>query len=87
MNRKNKEKELLLQQQQQQIKKPGQPGMSGFMMGGLPGSMPFQIVNPQNPQMPTMGMFPMMQGLQMAGMGMQNPANKYLSLLNQIIKS
>lgn len=50
-----------------------QPGMPGFIM---PGNMPFQIVNPQNPQMPGMGMFPMMQGLQMPGLGMQNPANK-----------
>jgi len=50
-----------------------QPGMPGFMM---PGNMPFQIVNPQNPQMPGMGMFPMMQGLQMPGLGIQNPANK-----------
>lgn len=59
------------------MKKPGQPGMPGFMMGGIPGNMPFQIVNPQNPQMPGMGMFPMMQGLQIPGMGMmQNPANK-----------
>jgi hypothetical protein len=61
------------------MKKPGQTGgMPGFMMGGMPGNMPFQIVNPQNPQMPQMGMFPMMQGLQIPGMGMgmQNPNNK-----------
>ncbi len=46
-------------------------------MGGMPSNMPFQIVNPQNPQMPSMGMFPMMQGLQIpAGLGMQNPGNK-----------
>lgn len=54
-------------------------------MGGLPGNMPFQIVNPQNPQIPSLGMFPMMQGMQgmqglpgmqIPGLGMQNPANK-----------
>lgn len=66
------------QQQQQQIKKPGQPGIpgAGMFMGGMPGNMPFQIVNPQNPQMQTMGMFPMMQGMQVPGMAMQNPNNK-----------
>lgn len=58
---------------------PGMPG--GFMVGGMPGNMPFQIVNPQNPQVPTLGMFPMMQGLQMPGLGGQNPANKYLNCL------
>ncbi len=47
----------------------------------LPGNMPFQIVNPQNPQMPTLGMFPMMQGVQMPGLGNQNSANKYFNFL------
>jgi len=49
----------------------------GMFVGGIPGQMPFQIVNPQNPQMSSLGMFPMMQGLQVPGMGMQNPTNKY----------
>ena len=54
----------------------------GMFVGGMPGNMPFQIVNPQNPQMQTMGMFPMMQGLQMPpGMGMPNPNNKYFEIL------
>lgn len=53
----------------------------GFMVGGMPGNMPFQIVNPQNPQMPTLGMFPMMQGVQMPGLGTQNQGNKYFNLL------
>ncbi len=61
---------------------PGIPGMpGGIFMGGMPGNMPFQIVNPQNPQMQTMGMFPMMQGLQMPGMGMPNQNNKYSYIL------
>ncbi len=50
----------------------------GMFVGGMPGNMPFQIFNPQNPQIQTMGMFPMMQGLQMPPvMGMLNPNNKY----------
>jgi hypothetical protein len=76
LSRKNKEKELLQQQQQQQMKKPGQPGVPGGMMyapGGMP-NLPFQIVNPQNPNMPSIGMFPMMQGMQVPGMtALQNP--------------
>jgi hypothetical protein len=48
----------------------------GMFVGGMPPNMPFQIVNPQNPQMQTMGMFPMMQGMQVPGMGMQNPNAK-----------
>lgn len=55
-------------------------------MGGMPGNMPFQIVNPQNPQMPSMGMFPMMQGMQIPGLGMQNSANKYILFNSKIIK-
>ncbi len=51
----------------------GIPG--GYMAGSLPGNMPFQIVNPQNPQMSPMSMFPMMHGM-VPGIAMQNPANK-----------
>jgi len=47
--------------------------MPGPYMGGISSPMPFQFVNPQNPQMASMGMFPL-QGH--PGLGMQNPAMK-----------
>lgn len=42
----------------------------------MQGGMPFQIVNPQNPQLSSMGVFPMMQGMQMPGLNLPNPPNK-----------
>ena len=41
-------------------------GMSMGMPMGMPMgmNMPFQIINPQNGQNPTMGMFPMMASMQ-----------------------
>lgn len=49
---------------------------TGFL-GAMPGNIPFQIVNPQNPQISSMGMYPMMQGIPMPGMNLPNQQSKY----------
>jgi hypothetical protein len=50
----------------QQLKKSAQGGNlpTGLMGSNLSSNLPFQFINPQNPQMPNLGMFPMMQGIQ-----------------------
>ena len=51
------------------------PGMMpGMSMPGMTGMQPFQIMNPQNPNSATMGLFPMMQN--MPGLALQNSMNK-----------
>lgn len=48
----------------------------GFMPGMLPPNMPFQIMGPQGGQIPGMGMFPMMGGMQTPGLNLPNQQNK-----------